>query len=74
MILILPGKLRSEFLYSRLLSACSGEGSAGYRVRVEKNRRKAKENRAIFSKNGEEIRILLSGKLQNGRKIHPEAL
>ena len=28
MILILPGMLRSEFLYSRLLSACSGEGSA----------------------------------------------
>ena len=28
MILILPGKLRSEFLYSRLLSACCGERSA----------------------------------------------
>lgn len=56
MILILPGMLRSEFLYFRLLSACSGEGLAGYRVRVEKNRRKAKENREFFSKNGEETR------------------
>jgi len=74
MILILPGKLRSEFLYSRLLSACCGEGSVGDRVRVEKKRRGTKENRGIFSKNGEKIRILLSGKLQNGRKIQPEAL
>lgn len=56
MILILPGMLRSEFLYSRLLSACSGEEPTGDVVMTRKNRRRAKENRGIFRKNGEETR------------------
>ena len=53
MILILPGMLRSEFLYSRLLLVYCGEESAGYVVKTGKKRRRAKENRGIFSKNGE---------------------
>ena len=36
MILILPGMLRSEFLYSRLLLVYCGEESAGYVVKTEK--------------------------------------
>ena len=52
MILILPGELRSEFLYSRLLSACCGEGSAGPMVGQEKPGSLKKKQRDFGKKTG----------------------
>ena len=63
MILILPGMLRSEFLYSRLLLVYCGEESAGYVVKTEKTGGVRRKNSGISAKSWEKIRILLSSKI-----------
>ena len=71
MILILPGKLRSEFLYSRLLSANCGERSAWPMVGAGKAGEFEEKTAGFRQKNGRKSEETAHFQNVSARRVTP---